>query len=843
MRPVLADLLTCCCLPRSASDWLLPVCLLVLLCCGPRVSAQAPDKAPLTATLHAGGTGRFVPARWGVVKGIAVNHTDQPAPVQMVVIPPASDGLQYARTVTVPAHSSLETTWPVRVPPAVGGNIDFQYLVFPGGEDAGVIHRRPDEQMLAVFSALMPLSGKGYTGWLATPSATSEENQPVQDLMRTLRYTAQHDQAVVMLQPRELDSQPEALDCLDQLAVSCSTLDQYPDVCEAIRLWNQRGGRLMLFLDRTGPAVAELLLGDALPMTVVGDTSDNTVLLEINPEYRTDSYPVRELRREFEEPVRWLRVAADAGEPIWFVDGWPVALRVTCGAGAAVVTTIAPEVFIVPREHKTDEQPRHELVGSMRRMLETAYASRPPQLLQAEQITRQAAEQIGYQIPSRGWAAGITLLFPVAGLAAGLWLLRRQRGEALIWLVPVLAILAAIPAVGKGLAVRGVAPTTVIQTQLVQAIPGHAQLVSDGVATVYSPDPQILPLRGEHGAIIEPPADTASRDLRRLLWTSRSTSSWSNLQQPAGINSYPLRHVRRFSAPLDARATFDVNGLTGRLTTADLTQPRDAVAASQTPDRMAVNIQADGRFQVRAADVLSPEQFFQDALLTDEKRQHAEVFAGLFRTGVRSEKFPETPSVLYWADAADSGVRIGDDAARQQQSLLVVQPIRLEAPPLNQTITIPPAWLPFRTVADAQGSFSAVFNNAQRQWDPNGREAAGNIRLQFDVPSVCLPFAAQSADVNLRIRAGSRTVTVRMGTPDNLQVVQQLNSPVGAFRFEVPADVLRNSIRDGQTWLELQVSELAASTEGEPASGEQDDAWVIERLLLTLQGQRVAAGP
>lgn len=811
------------------------------LCCGRMPQAPAQIAPDIGANLHAGGSGRFVPERWGMVKGTTSNHSDQYASIQMVVIPPGSSGFQYARTVTLPPKSTLEATWPIWLPRVPAGTLDLEYLVFPGGEDKGVIHRQRGETVLATFSSLVQSGASGVTAWLSETETPFEEAGHVQNMIRSMRHTAHHDQAIVILQLRELSRIPENLDTVDQLAVSCETLADHPEVCEAIRLWLQRGGRLLLFLDRTGPEAAELLLGDALPLTVAGETSTNSLRLQLNPEYRSDSYPVREVPREFDEPVRYLRVVADAGEPIWHVDGWPVALRVPVGHGTAIVTTISAEAFCIPRERTTEKEPTHDLIPSMRRFHETFFAPRPAKLLQERQIAEQTAARIGYQIPARSFASVLTLAFPVGLLLAGFWLLKREHGERLIWVLPVLALAAALPAFAKGMAIRAVAPTTVVQTQIVQAVSGSPQLVSDGIATIYCPDPMVLPAAGREGAICEVPADASSLDIRRIVWTGNHQNEWQNLKEPAGINTIRLRQVRRFSSPLEARATFDADGLIGRLATAELTNPRDAVLAGATPDRMAVRILPDGQFRCRPTDLLMSEQFFLDSLLSDEQRLHAGVFVSVLTNHSGTDRFPEQPSVLYWADVADSAVTLGDDATRQLESLLVVQPLRLEAPALNQTVTIPAGLISCRAVADEFGSFSSVFNNTLRTWDPAGREAAGRVRMQFDIPPVCLPFETQEAQLNLRIRAGSRTVRLRMGTNNELEEVRTLTSPVGVFDFAIPSRFISDTRRSGRIFLDLEVSELEAAGDAAGVAGEQDDSWVIERLLLTLKGQRVAA--
>lgn len=777
-----------------------------------------------------------------MVKGIVTNDSDQPSSVQLVVTAPNSSGVQFARRITVPAKTAFETSWPVWIPAKEAGNLDFNFLAFQGGEDNGIIRRRENEQVLSNFSAIVGEGRVGFSAWLSSPGTSTHEMDTIMHFLRMMRYTAHNNQAVVTVLPREIGGQPQALDALDQLAVSSSELAQYPEVCESIRLWLQRGGRLLLCLDMTGPDAAELLLGDALPLTLVGETSSDTIKLEINADYRKDSYPDREVIREYDEPIRYLRVVADAGEPVWTIDGWPAAIRVRFGRGVAIVTTVSPEVFYKPRERRTDREPADEAIGSMRRMQDSLFGLTQNELLKKDDITAQAAAQIGYSIPSRSFAGLMTLGFPVLLLVTGLWLLRRNHGERIVWLLPGLALAISLPAVAMGLAARGVAPPTVIQTQMVHAVSGQRQLVSDGYATTYSPDPVELQVRGTESAIICPNDDVANNDLRRLLWTGFRENEWLNFDQPAGVNSLKLQTVRRMSEPLDVRATFDRNGITGKLVLSDLTDPRDAILVGLVPDMMAVKIATDGTFSAGPNDVLAPGEFFSDSLVNDVQRQHALVYASVLNNQGRIDAFPEQPSLLYWATADQSTMTIGGDETRRQESLLVVQPLRFEAPPLDETITIPPSMLSYRAIADDAGSFTAVFNNSERSWDPVGREAAGTARLEIQIPQACLPFVAEQADVTLQIRAGSRKVKVLAGSAEGLEQVASLNSPVGRVQIVIPAEPLRHAAKLGRIWLQLEIGaiESSSSTEAAMETGEQDDAWVVDRMMLTLKGKRVA---
>ncbi len=66
----------------------------------------------------------------------------------------------------------------------------------------------------------------------------------------------------------------------------------------------------------------------------------------------------------------------------------------------------------------------------------------------------------------------------------------------------------------------------------------------------------------------------------------------------------------------------------------------------------------------------------------------------------------------------------------------------------------------------------------------------------------------------------------------------ELNSPVGVFDFTIPPELIRESCLSGKVYVQLEIGAFNQSTDSKPMSGEQDDAWKIDRLLLTFKGQR-----
>jgi len=789
-----------------------------------------------------GGIGRYLTNRWGMTRATITNQGDSPVSDLIVVTPAGSGGLQYARQIEIPGHVAFDAVWPVRLSNVpVTGLTEFQFLHFPGGRDDGVIRHQRYEDQIPTFSGMTKGGPMGLSAWMGKTSGIEASHEAIQYFLRTMRFNRASDQDLVSIQARDLTDRSECLDALDTLAISEPQLTQFPQACEAIRLWVQRGGRLLIMLDSTGPEVVDQLMGDCLPMTVVGETTSNTVQLDLNPDYPADQYPVRTVNREFKEPVRYVRVIPETGEAIWSVDSWPVAIRVPLGRGCVVVTTISPDVFVEEKLNTGDNTPPYALIASSRRMQESLFGPRSSPLISESVAAEQAAAMIGYEIPSRRAALLFLMLFPASLLLVGTLLQRREGGERLVWVLPALAVLTALPSIAFGLRMRAVAPATVIETAVIQSSAGQPRIASDGFATVYVPVETDLSMALHSGSRIDVAVDTANRDYRRLIWTGPDENTWTHLIQPAGLRTFPIETIRRPEPAWQAFATFDEQGIVGQLLHDDPSSAADAMLAGTAVDRMSITINAEGKFRGTASDLLAPGQFVKSTLISDEQRYRAALLESVFAETSNADSFPADVSLMFWESRTDPALQISDPEARRKQSVLVAQTIRLRSPQPGELITIPSPLLPFRSVATSLGSYGSAYNSIRKRWSE--QEEAGEILLRFQVPVVCVPLEPESADVELLIRAASRVVTVDAGGSNQREEVARISSPLGTHKVAIPVRLIMDSCLNGHLYLGLKVGDLVSSMKSDSMTGEQDDSWKIERVSLTLKGRWRPSSP
>lgn len=803
-----------------------------VLCAFTLLSSIGATAGEVSVSVGVGGPQRFLRGHWGLVEGDFINSSDVDQEVLAVVIPADSHGTQFARRAIIPARSRRSCQWPVLTSAQHVEAFHFETLVFEDSAGVGEIQRSSGEPRARSFTVVNPAArnglDSGYCGTLISGHEQPGVMQKLDKLVGLLRAQMSQESMQMPLKATALDGYPEALECLEQLVITSNTLHHFPEACDAVRVWTQRGGRTWICLDQTGIPSLHALLGDALPITQIDETSANIVTLEIDPSTPTTRYPQRSIVREFDEPVRHVRVIAESGDVLWTIDGWPVAIELPLGKGMVIVTTVSPEVF-------ADLDGKLKTAVCAKQLIDRIFRG-PEEIAEVQEsdLSAVAAASIGYRVPSRLFAGLLMLCFVVVLAITGIRLLRIDASGALLWVIPMLGVLCAAPAVWVGQRSRAVAPPTAVQQQAATFVSGQTTLAVDGVVSVFHPEPAGLSVVMKDYSLVVPMGVKADAKVQRMIWTDRGESHWENLQQAVGVRDYRVHSLHRLSEPGKVTASFDENGLVGRFTGGDGGKPADMVFAGLSADRMSVEMTGDGTFRGTADDLLAPSEFVTGTFLSDVQRQRSTVYQSLFKSLGAKNAYPDRTTLLYWTDSVRGAIEIGNEETRQAGSMLIAREVKLVPPPLSANITIPSSLLPYRSVPDDRGGYSAAFSNTSRLWQ--SRESAVTSLLQFEVPNVCRPFLAKSGTLAIRIKAGSRLVRIRIGTREDPMLVQELKSPVGLFTVPLTAEHLAAIAESGTTIVWLEVDAIA-SQEG-PSDTGQNSEWQVERISLTLNGAR-----
>ena len=253
---------------------------------------------------------------------------------------------------------------------------------------------------------------------------------------------------------------------------------------------------------------------------------------------------------------------------------------------------------------------------------------------------------------------------------------------------------------------------------------------------------------------------------------------------------------------------------------------------------MEARIADDGSLRSGPSDLLPPGELSNSTLLSERQLRRKELFNAVFESDDRLRIYPAEPTLLFWSEKIESSVSSSSETLRYDSSTLISLPLDIQMPEVGEVVSIPPTLLPYVVVADETGSVGSAYSNRQRRWME--RKPGGSLVLKFQIPSECQPFHFENASVDLRIRAGSRTVKISVGQLGGFTDVTSLSSPVGNVTVDLPAEVLNAATDSGSILLNMSVGELEIGSAGdEQAAAEQDNFWKIDRVLLSLRGHRM----
>ncbi|MEP3481281.1 MAG: hypothetical protein ABJZ55_18720 [Fuerstiella sp.] len=793
------------------------------------------------ARLHPGGIGRYTPGRWGLVAGTFTN----PDPTKSqefttIVMPPNAGGLQYGRQLSIPPGVNFESEWPVFVPSNPAANANFDYLKFEAGKEDQVVQTRDGEQLIQNFGTAFEKGSKPWAAGLHNPDHPRPALDNLRRLNQVLRYRVRKQENILSLELDRLSDQPEVFAPLEHLCLSHEGILNRPAAMDALRLWVQRGGRLVVSVELGGIDLWNGLFGGTAPLTKIGETSSNDIRLTLNPSYRKTRFPVSVVDTTYVEPIRYVRAIADNVEPIWSIDGWPVAIRLPFGEGDVIGLLIDARGLIKEKQDTGLSIPWQAIPSGGDRLADLIYGLPQSPLANSDAFLSQANQEIGYSIPSLKLPLLIAIGFPILLVLMGAWLYRRGCPERLIWLAPALAIIIAIPAVFSGIQQRSVAPPTVVEYRTIRAINGQTLLASDGTSVLYSPDGSPTTIYSAPYSQRSPPVQKGRMEARRQMIAPSGIRQWSDISFPAGLTSIPLKASTSFSKPLTAWLSFDENGVTGSIDPGPLSNPSDMILAGRSPNQMSLQIQEDGTVQGGVDRILPQDTFAFGTLLSNQQIQREQTYREIFNRKGQPNAFPESTTVLYWANHSRQEIGVNDANTEFSGTTLVAQPVQWRSPALNQPILIPTGAIDYRGVASADGKYSSTYSNQTREWV--SREMATDFLLEFRIPDVCAPFDPDTIDCKVRIRAPARKVIFSSGnTPAELTEFHSESSPVGTIHIQIPADTVRDGLKTGRFVIKFDISGLQLNGEDASSSaGEQDDTWVIDGVQINMTGQRIS---
>jgi hypothetical protein len=528
------------------------------------------DVRSLVSQVHA-------PGRWSQLQVRIANARDEPFAGLTTTALGASGALQYGRRVLVPPHARLITWQPFLVPDAsrpeseAEGIQELEYQSLLLDEESTSERLMRDEFGSLRIQDTIWLARPGpVTGIVEPPGSSFKSIDPdvvtAANTVEASRLSHRRRHNFVHFEQGLPPGGEESLDGYDQLVIAADTVLHDADAVAAVRRWLFAGGRLWVMLDQADEGVLGALLGDEFDAQVV----DRVGLTSVHIQSGAETTRVDEKPREFDKPVAFVRMLVDA-TPVFTVNGWPAAYWETYGAGRVLVTTLGPEAWV--RRLSESERESEELVWrsdyaagpALRRLTSTFYGPRPAPLLATAVLDAQAREYIGYSIPSRGLVVGMLGAFAAVLIALGVWLLRIGEAQRMAVFGALAALATSLALMGAGRLHRAL-PSTSALTQFVECLPGTNDVRLTGAAATYIADSGAVGFAGDRGGWLMPEMVGAGGTTHRLVWSEVDEWQWENLEQPPGLHAATFASAARFDDRVTATATFDANGLSGRLT-------------------------------------------------------------------------------------------------------------------------------------------------------------------------------------------------------------------------------------------------------------------------------------
>ena len=804
-----------------------------------------------------GGVHAYSPNHWGMLNVNLTNTRETPRDLLTATYFEGAPTMQFGRRLRVPAKSVLHTAQPVLIPPMTpeqGRGLNFQTLVLEAGRSSQEgkseeVLLRDEAGHLLHDGAILVTHSPHITGLISEPRAGQEHlTDEATELVVAARVSQEFGRQIALPTSDQLGFEEYSLHALDHLVLAGNHLAEDSAALASVRRWLFTGGKLWVMLDRTEPRLLELLLGDRFDGHVVDRVGLNSVqMFETTTSGRK---PIGDVT-EHETPVDLVRLVVQDTDVAFEVNGWPAAFWIGCGDGRCLVTTLGARGWMVPRNGEANPRSRRlngrpnnldnlpdgadqSLFLATRPMSTLAsdllQTARPVELLAKKGLEAQVDEYIGYSVPSRGRVLGSLAMLLVLLIGIGAWLQTRDVVEHLGWIGPLLAILFSAALLQQGRSNRHAIADTVASIQFVRPIPGTDDVHRRGVVATYHREGSQRPIRVTAGGRLMPDMTGLDALVRRMVWNDIDSWRWENLPQAAGQHSASFQLSQTVVPRIEARGTFDADGLTGRV----MGTPRlaDGIVATRS-GRMGVDFRDDGSFVVRTENVFGREQYLAADLLADEQNRRRRTLAKLLSNKERSD-YPERPTLLAWSDRPNADFDFGKGLQSRGSTLLAI-PLVLERPPAGREITIPSPWLPYRNTVSPTGTPpSAMWNNQLREWQE--RAARSSTWLRFLIPRELLPLKATRAQVVVQVTGPVGRLELLAQRDGAAKSLQTVIDPVGRITFEITDPTLLAISNEGDLVLGINAgvqNQVELALEKKDA-GAKINYWRIESLGLQL---------
>lgn len=807
------------------------LCFLAITSCVGFVNAQGLELQSVTKAPNS----RFKPGGILVLLANVINRSEQVEEGTLVTIVDGDTSKEYAVKIRVPAGSTAATTVYVRVPQSVAGKelAEVRTLLYVKSGDREVVKTRngvaadysfslaPDrtETFAAFFMDPEPPLSPFWVWPASLPSMTYELGIATRIDSGATRRIANFDSKVLPMS--QADWAP--VDCA---FISDKHVLEDAGFVEGLRRFLSNGGKCWIMYDRIPDSLVRPLLGAHQMCETIDEVEFNKFTVDViggtTPLAESDREVISTL-----QPIRMKRVIQSGGKVTHEIDGWPAAIWMKVGFGELLLTTLEPEGWVEKRVSdettldKTSQYASRMWANSMALDANAPTLSKP-----LEQTADYPMKLMGNPVVPKSWVMTALTGFVVLLSLIGAWRAFAGDMSMLGLIAPIVSVLVGAGLVFASSFVRREQTETVAKLQLVQvAEDGKFANVREQSAVYLTSGTEMVlsstvdgraQVEGELGGGIERFELNDFQD-----WTLKN-SSW-----PPGVWRYRTDYTVPTS---DLIVEGKLTDSALQLTLPNLPSPLEdpvlnyAVGGPMLVQGSGENLSVDGSQEANG------ERWIAGTLISNEQQRRIEIYQEFFKA---QERVQGTGGVLYgWTQLWNDGPKWSKQLD-QKGSALVALPVRLQRPTEGESIFVPHGVIQIRRDLSQIGSTFA-FSDVTGKWE---KELTMGVtaRIQAVLPQEILPFAADSLELKLDMKAPQRDVTLTVETNSGSVEVAQFSSPSIPWQSTITDPQILEAAKDGVLTIVLNVGDRKDLEPGQTSTTVV--AWQVDDFQMSARGK------
>ena len=804
------------------------------------VKASPPEP---TLTVTPSGVSRNVAGRWSTVGVNGLNKTAEDAEEISIVTVGDDTDLQYARRLWVPAMSRRQSWLPLQISSDIfPDDLQVEMTMMQLTETANGEEFKANEVGMPKGKRSLLMSHDSFrTGILLSPRVQSFEGNYKAGVIRKMLYAASdtriaggQDLGMIDLTGGFIPPTSKPLDALDQIVVANDGILADTVGVQRIRTWLNSGGRLWVMVDQMTPESVQKLIGDAACYSIIDKVELNEYQIRVRALHSSSSDGFTEM--SFENPIPFARVVVDTNDVVCDIEGWPVAFWKQVGKGEVLFTTLGARGWLI----------NGEMSPALQTVANRFFVTKLEEPRHVAEISQVLNSEIGYTIPSRSSVAWVLTVQMLAVLLGGLWLARIKKLQHLAVLVPVSTLLATATLVSMGKLNTSQVPSTIATGQIVRTTPGSANAGVNSVSAVYSQEQRELAIVSSGNSTTHLVSESVGGAATRIVWDDTGGSRWYFVNQPPGV----VRHVETeavvpLPVPWNAIGKFTPEGFEVRTEGIDAAACEDLVVCAVAAPSLSLGQVDLPSATYRGKELLPPDRFMDDSLLSEVKQMRQELLRELTRP--LSNFLTPEPVLMTWTKPVDAGVQFGE-GYKHVGWALVSMPVRYERTPSATNFKVPATFVRQGPLLGQVGSM--FFNAATGKWLA-GLLKPGQAEVRCSVPQSVMPCDLKRVNVDLKMNAPGRTVFIKGFVNGKFKTLRELVSPIERIQFSIEDTEALQLDAEGGLRIAIEVSEsdeqIAVAKVAKVAKDAMDDkrvtdtapirkTWGIDYLRVGLEG-------